>query len=104
MDTQLQLVVRNTDTDYDVALEPIQIPLPTKRAISHWQSLARANTNATTTTSTDATTASGQWWEGMTSQPAELKLSNGVFTGRMIDFDGTNVEIFRGKLKQEKLS
>ena len=46
----------------------------------------------------------GQWWEAMASQPAELQLSNGIFTGRMIDFDGTNVEIFRGKLKQEKLS
>jgi len=43
VDTPSQLVLRNTNTGPDVLLESIQIPLPSKRAISHWQSLVGSN-------------------------------------------------------------
>ena len=43
LDTERQLVIRNTEKDADVTLEPVQIPLPSKRAVSHWQKLAGSN-------------------------------------------------------------
>ena len=43
-----------------------------------------------------------KWWDAVEYQPAELVLSSGIFTGKMIDIDGTYIEIYRGKFKLEK--
>ena len=44
-----------------------------------------------------------KWWDAVEYQPAELVLSSGIFKGKMIDFDGANIEIYRGKFRLESL-
>ena len=42
---------------------------------------------------------SNKWWDRLDYQPSQLTLANGIFNGKVIEVEGNNIEIYRGKNK-----
>ena len=40
-----------------------------------------------------------QWWDQLDYQTSQLTLVNGIFNGKVIEVEGNNIEIYRGKNK-----
>ena len=38
-----------------------------------------------------------QWWDQLDYQTSQLTLVNGIFNGKVIEVEGSNIEIYRGK-------